>query len=214
MNIFELKNLTVEADDKKILKNINLTITENTHLTLTGPSGSGKSTLLKVLSTLQSYSAGSAKYLGKELSELEPISYRREVSYCFQQPVLFGETVRDNMIFPFELRKLPFDEPKVLTELSKVNLTADFLNQEISKLSGGEKQRVALVRNLIFEPKVLLLDEVTTGLDADNKAIVRALIEQSHANGATILEVTHDESDLTASSNLLMIENGELKGNE
>ncbi len=214
MNIFELKNLTVEADDKKILKNINLTITENTHLTLTGPSGSGKSTLLKVLSTLQSYSAGSAKYLGKELSELEPISYRREVSYCFQQPVLFGETVRDNMIFPFELRKLPFDEPKVLTELSKVNLTADFLNQEISKLSGGEKQRVALVRNLIFEPKVLLLDEVTTGLDADNKAIVRALIEQSHANGATILEVTHDESDLTASSNLLMIENGELKENE
>ncbi|MGZ7244421.1 ATP-binding cassette domain-containing protein, partial [Streptococcus pyogenes] len=68
--------------------------------------------------------------------------YRRQVSYCFQQPVLFGQSVRDNMVFPFEIRELAFEQDKVLKALSRLNLGPEFLEKPIKDLSGGEKQRV------------------------------------------------------------------------
>ena len=212
MIVFELKEMGVKNAENEILKKISLLVTEGEHLTITGPSGSGKSTLLKVLSTLQNYHSGEIFYCGQDLTTLDPVFYRREVSYCFQQPVLFGTTVRDNLEFPFKLRKLEFDEKLVLTKLSVVNLDENFLEKPITELSGGEKQRIALVRNLLFQPKVLLLDEVTAGLDADNKAIVRRLIEQMRAEGTTILEVTHDASEISGATRLVRIEGGELRG--
>ena len=206
METYSIKNLSLVDGDKEILKNIDLEIGEN--LTLTGSSGSGKSTLLKIIGSMQSATSGDIFYQGENLSEIDPVSYRREVSYCFQQPVLFGQTVRDNLSFPFDLRKLDFDEEKTISMLSAVNLSADFLNQEVAKLSGGEKQRVALVRNLLFAPKVLLLDEVTTGLDAENKAIVRQII---NAQEALIIEVTHDAEEIAAAKNLITIDEGRLQ---
>lgn len=206
METYSIKNLSLVDGDKEILKNIDLEIGEN--LTITGPSGSGKSTLLKIIGSMQSATSGDIFYQGENLSEIDPVSYRREVSYCFQQPVLFGQTVRDNLSFPFDLRKLDFDEEKTISMLSAVNLSADFLNQEVAKLSGGEKQRVALVRNLLFAPKVLLLDEVTTGLDAENKAIVRQII---NAQEALIIEVTHDAEEIAAAKNLITIDEGRLQ---
>lgn len=210
MKIFELKKVSVESSGKTILKAISLDIDKGAYLTITGTSGSGKSTLLKVLSTLQSYQSGDVMYAGQNLKTLDPVLYRREVSYCFQQPVLFGTTVRDNLTFPFQIRKLDFDEKKALTLLSEVNLDKNFLDKPLTELSGGEKQRVALVRNLIFQPQVLLLDEVTAGLDADNKAIVRQLIGRAQAMGVTILEVTHDATEILGATTLIRIEGGEI----
>lgn len=211
MIIFETKQLSVIIQDKKILKNISLKIEKGQHITLIGPSGSGKSTLLKVLGTHQSYQSGEVFYQEKELKSLNPIDYRREVSYCFQQPVLFGKTVKDNLAFPFELRKLPFDETKAIEMLQEVNLSEEFLNQEITKLSGGERQRVALIRNLMFEPKALLLDEVTTGLDKENKEIVTELIEKYHQKGMTVIQVTHDSDEINAAHEVIEIIEGEVK---
>ncbi|MGV3011080.1 ABC transporter ATP-binding protein [Streptococcus thoraltensis] len=210
MAIFNINQLAYQIGDKLILKDISFSIQEGERVTLVGPSGSGKSSLLKLLSTLISPTSGDVWFEGQSVSTLNPIDYRRQVSYCFQQPVLFGETVRDNMIFPFEIRQLPFDEKKVLEQLTRFNLTPNHLDQAIKDLSGGEKQRIALLRNLLFEPKVLLLDEVTAGLDSATKHLVNKVIADYHTKGHTIIEVTHDEEEIQSASRIITIEKGAL----
>lgn len=210
MKIFELDNLGLVSPEKMILDGISLSIKEGEHLTITGPSGSGKSSLLKLLAALVSPSSGLLFYQGQDLGELDPVAYRREVSYCFQQPVLFGQTVRDNVAFPFEIRQIPFDQERVLTALARLDLGPEFLDKPIKDLSGGEKQRVALVRNLLFEPKVLLLDEVSSGLDEKTKILLRTFLKDLHQEGVTLIEVTHDQQEIEAAERLVTIVGGRL----
>ena len=210
MKEFELKNLSVSSSDKSILEDISLSTEKGKHLTITGPSGSGKSSLLKVLAGLLSYDSGTLLYQGQNMRDLDPVAYRRRVSYCFQQPVLFGQTVRDNMAFPFEINHLPFDQEKVLEALRKMNLGSEFLDKPIKDLSGGEKQRVALVRNLLFEPEVLLLDEVSSGLDDKTKSVLRAFLMEWHQKGVTLIEVTHDQAEIAQAKKLLKIVAGRI----
>ena len=210
MKIFELDNLGLVSPEKMILEGISLSIKEGEHLTITGPSGSGKSSLLKLLAALVSPSSGLIFYQGQDLGDLDPVAYRREVSYCFQQPVLFGQTVRDNVAFPFEIRQIPFDQERVLTALARLNLGPEFLEKPIKDLSGGEKQRVALVRNLLFEPKVLLLDEVSSGLDEKTKILLRTFLKDLHQEGVTLIEVTHDQQEIEAAERLVTIVGGRL----
>ena len=210
MKIFELDNLGLVSPEKMILEGISLSIKEGEHLTITGPSGSGKSSLLKLLAALVSPSSGLLFYQGQDLGELDPVAYRREVSYCFQQPVLFGQTVRDNMAFLFEIRQIPFDQERVLTALARLDLGPEFLDKPIKDLSGGEKQRVALVRNLLFEPKVLLLDEVSSGLDEKTKILLRTFLNDLHQEGVTLIEVTHDQQEIEAAERLVTIVGGRL----
>ena len=210
MKIFELDNLGLVSPEKMILEGISLSIEEGEHLTITGPSGSGKSSLLKVLAGLVSPSSGRLFYQGQDLEDLDPVSYRREVSYCFQQPVLFGQTVRDNMAFPFEIRQILFDQEKVLAALARLDLGPEFLEKPIKELSGGEKQRVALVRNLLFEPKVLLLDEVSSGLDEKTKTLLRTFLNDLHQAGVTLIEVTHDQREIEEAEHLVTIVEGRL----
>ena len=210
MKIFELDNLGFVSPEKMILEGISLSIKEGEHLTITGHSGSGKSSLLKLLAALVSPSSGQLFYQGQEMGDLDPVAYRREVSYCFQQPVLFGQTVRDNVAFPFEIRQIPFDQERVLTALARLNLGPEFLEKPIKDLSGGEKQRVALVRNLLFEPKVLLLDEVSSGLDEKTKILLRTFLNDLHQEGVTLIEVTHDQQEIEAAERLVTIVGGRL----
>ena len=210
MKIFELDNLGLVSPEKMILDGISLSIKEGEHLTITGPSGSGKSSLLKLLAALVSPSSGQLFYWGQDLGDLDPVAYRREVSYCFQQPVLFGQTVRDNVAFPFEIRQIPFDQERVLTALARLDLGPEFLDKPIKDLSGGEKQRVALVRNLLFEPKVLLLDEVSSGLDEKTKILLRTFLKDLHQEGVTLIEVTHDQQEIEAAERLVTIVGGRL----
>lgn len=210
MKIFELDNLGLVSPEKVILEEISLSVEAGEHLTITGPSGSGKSSLLKLLAALVSPSSGQLFYQGQEMGDLDPVAYRREVSYCFQQPVLFGQTVRDNVAFPFEIRQIPFDQERVLTALARLNLGPEFLEKPIKDLSGGEKQRVALVRNLLFEPKVLLLDEVSSGLDEKTKTLLRTFLTDLHQAGVTLIEVTHDQREIETAGRLLTIVEGRL----
>ncbi|CCI86336.1 ABC transporter ATP-binding protein [Lactobacillus gigeriorum] len=208
MDIIELNKVSYQVEDKQILKEIDLHVAEGQRITLTGPSGSGKSTILKLVSSLISPTQGQINFQGKDVAQLDPISYRRQVSYCFQQPSLFGTTVADNLRFPFELRDEPFNQQQAVELLWQVDLDESYLNKKIETLSGGEKQRVALIRNLLFPPKVLLLDEVTTGLDENSKAIVHKLIRNYHQEGTTILEVTHDATELDLANYLITIKEG------
>ncbi|WP_125711005.1 ABC transporter ATP-binding protein [Lacticaseibacillus porcinae] len=210
-NIFELNQINLTIDDKPLLQDINLTVPTGAYLTLTGPSGSGKSTLLRVLATLMTPTSGTIAFNGKPQADYLKTDYRKLVSYCFQQPSLFGDTVRDNLAFPFDIRKIDFDSAQAITALQSVDLPETMLDAKITSLSGGEKQRVALIRNLLFPPQVLLLDEVTTGLDPDTKAIVHQLIESHHHQGITVIAVTHDETEVAQASTLLRLVAGRLE---
>jgi len=208
--IFEVKNLSYQVGETKILKQINLDINKGQYLTVVGPSGSGKSTLMRILASMISATSGEVIFDGKSIETYEPTAYRQRVSYAFQQPTLFGKTVRDNLMFPFEVRKQEFDEKKVNDYLEMVNLDASYIDKSVNDVSGGEKQRIALLRNLLFPPEVLITDEVTAGLDADNKTIVHKMLNKFNRDGLTILRVTHDESEIDAAADKIQIRNGEI----
>lgn len=208
MALIELKQVSYRAGDQEILQDVSFAVEEGDYLTLTGPSGSGKSTTLKLIAGLISPNKGEIFYKGQNLDSLDLVQYRRQVSYCFQQPTLFDETVKDNLTLPFAIRKQDFAEKRAQEALKQVDLPADYLDKKITTLSGGEKQRVALIRNLLFRPELLLLDEVTTGLDEESKQIVHQLIARVHQEGTTIVQVTHDQEELAASKQLLHMEKG------
>lgn len=211
MPLLEIKNLSFEAADKKILEDIQFTIEEGDFLSITGPSGSGKSTLLKIIATILSKTSGEILYNGKPIESYGPKEYRKEVSYCFQSPVLFGETVKDNLAFPYVIRQMELDEAKAVDYLKTVGLPEDYLNKPITSLSGGEKQRIALIRNVLFPPKILLLDEVTSALDEENRQIIwRWLHDMRQKTEMTILMISHNEAEADLADKQIHIVAGKL----
>lgn len=210
--IIELNHLSYKVADKLIINNATFSIAKGDFVTITGPSGSGKSTLLKIIASMLSQTSGEINYKGKKIEEYDPIAYRKEVSYCFQTAVLFGKTVQDNLLFPYEIRQEAFDYEKASHYLTKVGLNETYLTKQINDLSGGEKQRVALIRNVLFLPEVLLLDEVTSALDEENKqAIGRFVQEMNREKQVTVLWVTHNVSEVTESDRVIKIVNGEVE---
>ncbi|MGF7436834.1 ABC transporter ATP-binding protein [Lentilactobacillus senioris] len=215
MNILEVAHVGFQADNRQILNDINFTVADQEVVTISGPSGSGKSTLVRIIATLQSRTAGEITYNGKSIDSYDPIQYRREVSYCFQQPTLFGDTVRDNLKFPYDIRNQAFDEKHAQNALQSVDLAANYLDKQITELSGGERQRVALLRNVMFPPRILILDEVTAGLDETNKHIVHQMMQRFNQDDKiTMLIITHDQEEMDSAKRLITIENGQLKGDE
>lgn len=207
--IISLKQVGYHINDKQILSDISLDIYEGDSIALVGPSGSGKSTLLKLIGSLLSPTEGSIFFEGSDLNQHNPIDYRQEVSYFFQNAVLFDETVRDNLAFPAAIRQDTFDEQRAINGLEKVRLSADYLDKNINDLSGGEKQRIALVRNLMYMPRVLLLDEVTSSLDQVNRDIILNYVRQLNQEvGTTLLWITHNNDDPQYFSRVLTVENG------
>ncbi|UDM32053.1 ABC transporter ATP-binding protein [Lentilactobacillus laojiaonis] len=212
--VLDIRNITYQVEKQTILNDINWQIEEGSLITVTGPSGSGKSTLMRIIANLQPYSSGEIIYQGKSLDEYDPIKYRQQVSYAFQQPDLFGQTVEDNLRFPYMARNQSFDQNRAYDVLQSVDLSKDYLTRSIDNLSGGEKQRVALIRNIIIMPKVLILDEVTTGLDDVTKTAVRNLIKQVNQSGVTVLQVTHDDAEIKNSDMLVTVANEKLTQNK
>ncbi|AEV94904.1 ABC transporter ATP-binding protein [Pediococcus claussenii] len=200
--ILELKKVGYQIHNKQILNNINMNIKEGEHWTLVGPSGAGKTTILMLMAQMISPTAGEIMFKSQDIKTFPPTDYRRSVSYCFQQPTLFGKTVRDNLEFPFQIRKQDVDVARMEELLELVNLPKSYLENTVNELSGGEKQRIALIRNLMIRPDIILLDEVTTGLDAENKEIVHNLIESFHHNNGTIVQITHDEGEIKGASKI------------
>lgn len=210
--IIRLENVGFQAGNHEILTNINFTVEEGQLITVTGPSGGGKSTLLKLIGLLNSPSSGTIQYRGKSIFEYEPTEYRKEVSYFFQNAVLFDDTVRDNLAFPAKIREIEFDESRAIEGLNIVQLPSTYLDKPIQELSGGEKQRVALIRNLMYPPKVLLMDEVTSSLDKENRDIVVSFIRRlNEEEKVTVLWITHNQDEIDASSEIITINNGKLE---
>lgn len=211
MAFLEVKDVSFKPDDLEILHDISLVVAEHDFLTITGPSGSGKSTLLKMVASLLTPTKGEIIFQEKTLESYSITEYRMLVSYCFQQPVLFGKTVEDNLAFPYLVRNVEPDLAQMQAVLPMVNLPENYLKKKIIELSGGEKQRVAMLRNTMFPPKVLLLDEVMVGLDEDSKVIVQHFIEKMYEKGMTVLQVTHDAEEIRAAKKVVVIVQGRVK---
>jgi putative ABC transport system ATP-binding protein len=215
LSLLELKNVSYIKENKTILNDISLKVEEGDFISIMGASGSGKSTLLKLCSHLISPTYGDILYRGKDMMSYDPVKLRREISYCVQSGGLFGRTVEDNLVFPYEARGLSMDRTAVLAMLAKFGLEADVLNEENKNLSGGEKQRVALVRTLLLKPEVVLFDEVTSALDLENTRIVEEIIRELNESGTTILWITHNpEQSIRLANKQLTVENGQVKSLE
>lgn len=195
--ILVLEGVHYQIDEQVILDAVSFTLKPGEFKLITGPSGCGKSTLLKIVSSLLSPTRGSITFNGKNIDNIAPEEYRKQVSYCFQTPTLFGDTVYDNLALPYQIRQLKPDEKKMRQDLAQLALPDSLLKKGIDELSGGEKQRISLIRNLQFMPKVLLLDEITSALDEDNKRNVNELIQRLVADqGLAVLWVTHDKDEI------------------
>lgn len=204
--ILQLQNVGFDIGGQTILNAVNLGIARGEFKLITGPSGCGKSTLLKIIASLLSPSRGEILFEGKEITALSPEAYRQQVSYCAQTPALFGDTVYDNLIFPWQIRGKQPEPDRFLSQLVQFGLPEETLSKSINELSGGEKQRVSLIRNLQFLPKVLLLDEITSALDESNKKNVNDIIHQYvRDKQVAVLWVTHDKDEISHADEVITL---------
>ncbi|ANS45271.1 iron efflux ABC transporter ATP-binding subunit FetA [Serratia inhibens] len=204
--ILLLDDIHYQIDDQVILDSVSFGLKQGEFKLITGPSGCGKSTLLKIVSSLIDPTRGKIIFDGKPITDMSPEEYRQQVSYCFQTPALFGDTVYDNIALPYLIRKQKPDEQKMKADLARFGLAENKLGKSVNELSGGEKQRISLIRNLQFMPKVLLLDEITSALDEDNKRNVNEIIHQLVSqHGVAALWVTHDKDEIKHADDVITL---------
>lgn len=215
MSLLEFQNVTYINHKKTILNNLSININAGDFISIVGPSGSGKSTFLKLCTHLISPTGGSILFKDKDIMQYSPMELRKSIGYCFQTPYLFGDTVEDNISFPFSIRNLKVSLERTHELLSSFNLDKEYLMMDVKNLSGGEKQRIALIRTLLFKPEILLLDEVTSALDVDNTLIVEEVINSLNQEGTTVLWITHNpEQSRKYANKLLIFQNGGIKSME
>jgi putative spermidine/putrescine transport system ATP-binding protein len=192
------------------LDNISLDIEPGEFVTLLGPSGSGKTTLLNVLAGFTRPDSGSVKLDGTEFLTLPP--HKRELGMVFQSYALFPHmSVLKNVGYPLKLRRIAKAEidrrARATLDVVKMGHLAD---RDISALSGGQRQRVALARAMVFEPKILLMDEPLSALDKNLREHMQIELRRLHDQlGTTTVYVTHDQREaLTMSDRIAVINNG------
>jgi len=194
--------------DALVVKDLNLDIAQGEFLTMLGPSGSGKTTCLMMLAGFESTTHG-AIYLGdKRIDNVPP--HKRDIGMVFQNYALFPHmTVGENLAFPLKVRKTPAAEiaERVQRALDMVEL-GNFSNRMPAQLSGGQQQRVAVARALVFEPKLVLMDEPLGALDKNLREQMQYEIKHIHENlDVTVVYVTHDQSEALTMSNRIAVFN-------
>ena len=194
--MLEVKNICKSFDGKEVLKNINLKVEKGEKVIIIGPSGSGKSTFLRTLNLLESIDGGEIILENNKINTKTNIDqYRQNIGMVFQSFNLFNNlTVKENiMLAPVTLKMKTKEEAEKEAKelLKKINLK-DKANKYPNQLSGGEKQRVAIVRALAMNPKVMLFDEPTSALDPEMVSEVLNLMKDLAESGMTMIIVTHE----------------------
>lgn len=191
MNILSIKDVFYNMGDLEILKGISFDIEKGDCMSIVGKSGSGKSTLLKLCADMIPITSGNIYFNGKCYTRYNPIELRKKISYCLQTPELFGKSVCENLEFPFKIRKEKVNKQRIVKLLERFNIDESFLDKDIISLSGGEKQRISIIRNLLYTPDIILLDEATSSLDLENAKIVEEYVQELNDLGVTVLWITH-----------------------
>lgn len=191
MNILSIKDVFYNMGDLEILKGISFDIEKGDCISIVGQSGSGKSTLLKLCADMIPITSGNIYFNGKCYTRYNPIELRKKISYCLQTPELFGKSVCENLEFPFKIRKEKVNKQRIVKLLERFNIDESFLEKDIISLSGGEKQRISIIRNLLYTPDIILLDEATSSLDLENAKIVEEYVQELNDLGVTVLWITH-----------------------
>ena len=202
----ELKNIDLSYGKTSVIKDVSLSIEQGEFFTFLGPSGCGKSTLLRLIAGFEQCQQGEV-YLGdQEVSTLPP--WKRGIGMVFQNYALWPHmTIRKNVAFGLEERKLPAGEirERVDEVLSLVGLSK-YAERRPNQLSGGQQQRVALARTLVIQPKVLLLDEPLSNLDAKLRVHMRQeLHELQRKLSLTTIFVTHDQEEANTTSDRIAV---------
>ena len=206
-----LKNIDkVYTSGVQAVFDFTLEIQDKEFIVLVGPSGCGKSTTLRMIAGLEEISAGQLYIDGKYVNDVIPKD--RDIAMVFQNYALYPHmTVYDNMAFGLKLRKIPAEviDQKVKAAAEILGIT-DYLHRKPKALSGGQRQRVALGRTIVREPKVFLLDEPLSNLDAKLRASMRSEISKLHARLATtFLYVTHDQVEaMTMGTRIVVLKDG------
>lgn len=214
--LIEFKNIVKEFDGKLVLKGVSLDIYENEFVTLLGPSGCGKTTLLRILGGFLEPTEGHVLFDGQDISKVPP--YKREINTVFQKYALFPHmNVYNNIAFGLKIKKEPKDiiEQKVMRMLKLVNLE-DYADRNVTEMSGGQQQRVAIARALVKNPRLLLLDEPLSNLDARLRLEMREEIRRiQQRTGVTTIFVTHDQEEaLSISDRIVLMKSGVLQQND
>ena len=216
--MIQIKNLSkifqTEEVETKALHEVSITINQGDFVTIMGSSGSGKSTLLNIVGLLDSASSGSYELLNQEmigLKEQQKSKVRKEnIGFVFQNFNLIDElSVYDNIELPLIYNNVSASERKQKVEKIAERLgILHRLKHYPQQLSGGQQQRVAVARALINDPKIILADEPTGNLDSKNGNEVMELLTDLHAQGATILMVTHSDYDASFSQRTIFMKDG------
>ena len=192
------------------VKDFNLEIEDKEFIIFVGPSGCGKSTTLRMIAGLEDISSGELKIDGKVMNDVEPKD--RDIAMVFQNYALYPHmTVFDNMAFGLKLRKLPKEEIKEkVVHAAKILDLEHLLDRKPSALSGGQRQRVAMGRAIVRNPKVFLMDEPLSNLDAKLRVQMRQEISKLHRQlGTTIIYVTHDQTEaMTLGTRIVVMKDG------
>ena len=192
------------------VKDFNLEIEDKEFIIFVGPSGCGKSTTLRMIAGLEEISGGTLKIGDKVMNDVEPKD--RDIAMVFQNYALYPHmTVYDNMAFGLKLRKVPKDQiDKAVREAARILDLDKLLDRKPKALSGGQRQRVAMGRAIVRNPKVFLMDEPLSNLDAKLRVQMRIEISKIHQRlGATIIYVTHDQTEaMTLGTRIVVMKDG------
>ena len=191
--MLEIKDIHKNFGKTKVLKGVNLNVSEKDIVVIIGPSGSGKSTLLRVINELEKPNKGQIIFEGKAFTNID--EYRKKVGMVFQHFNLFPHlTVLDNLILAPVKLKIKNKEDAIIEArklLKDVGLS-DKENTYPSNLSGGQKQRIAIIRTLMMDPKIILFDEPTSALDPEMVEEVLELMKKLAKDGMTMIVVSHE----------------------
>ena len=211
MASLSLKNVCkVYPNGFEAVKDFNLEIADQEFIIFVGPSGCGKSTTLRMIAGLEDISSGELKIGDRVVNDVEPKD--RDIAMVFQNYALYPHmSVYDNMAFGLKLRKVPKDEiDKMVKEAAKILDLTPLLDRKPKALSGGQRQRVAMGRAIVRSPKVFLMDEPLSNLDAKLRVQMRIEISKLHQRlGTTIIYVTHDQTEaMTLGDRIVVMKDG------
>lgn len=214
--MIEYKNVVLRYTDTDILKDVNLRIEQGEFMVLVGPSGSGKTTMLKMINRLLEPTDGNIYMDEKRIKDYDERELRLSTGYVLQAIALFPNlTVAENIALIPEMKGWTQSQIASKTEelLDKVGLSStDYAHRLPSELSGGEQQRIGIVRAIIAEPKILLMDEPFSALDAISRKQLQSLTKDLHKEfGMTTIFVTHDTDEaLKLGDRIAVLQEGEI----